>query len=339
MFRERAKLCVLLVPLWIGASQAPTDKTPGAWQDAVTYRLPDDVLTKRRVARAAEWLTRHVVSVLRTQEERPLHVIAWKDPTLEPADPKLLAGYLITDTLWSSKALRLFDPVAAQNLEESTQRVSWYGNGLHDILFHRLDKILHCPADRDFVHGMSLGRFPIPDGRVVDLRVFRQKWDARFEVGHPRLFAEHAVYQALYDYWQGREDAARHRLRRIMEEHRTADRTDRVFWDRQFGILVDHVNHEEWRAFGEGERAVCRHYTFKLGVLLYAIRLMGMENECRTALGGMTQRLWSAQRESGGLAHFVDVQHDKTTTPGLEPTGEASAIGILCEVVVPGRGR
>ena len=69
--------------------------------------------------------------------------------------------------------------------------------GLHDVLFHPLDKILHRPADDDFVHGFSLGRFPTADGQTVDLRVLRQKWDANFNVGHPKLFAEHAVYQAL----------------------------------------------------------------------------------------------------------------------------------------------
>jgi hypothetical protein len=36
----------------------------------------------------------------------------------------------------------------------------------------------------------------------VALRVFRQKRDAAFTQGHSSLFAEHAVYQALFEFWQ-----------------------------------------------------------------------------------------------------------------------------------------
>ena len=258
-------------------------------------------------------------------------MIAWKDPTLEPTSPNLLAGYLITDTLWSVKALKLFDPLASQEIESDLQRLGWYGNGLHDVLFHPLGKILHCPADEDFVYGFSLGHFPTAEGRTVDVRVFRQKWDAGFDVGHPKLFAEHAVYHALFDYWQGREEQARRRILDITRAERTAEQ--HIFWDRRAGILVDHVNYKDWLAFGKGQRPACRHYTFKLGVLLYAIRLLGLEQEIGSPVGAMRNRLWSAQTESGGVAHFVDVPSDGQAIPGPGCTGEASAIAILAEVV------
>jgi hypothetical protein len=202
-------------------------------------------------------------------------------------------------------------------------------------LFHPLDQILHRPADQDYVHGFSLGRFPTADGRVINLRVFRQKYDAKFDVGHPHLFAEHAVYHALFDFWQGRHERGHRRILQAIADDRATAPDDRIFWDNQEGILVDFVNYPEWLAFREGERPACRHFTFKLGVLLYAIRLLGMEREIGPALAGMKERLWSAQTKSGGLAHFVDVGRDGKMTTGLQPTGEASAIAILAEVVEP----
>jgi hypothetical protein len=277
-----------------------------------------------------------LVSVSYRAGESPLRVIAWKDPTLEPRDPNCLAGYLIDDTLWSAKALKLFDPVAAHEMERSLQRAGWYGNGLHDVLFHPLKRILHCPADSDFVHGYSLGRFPEGGGRMVDLRVFRQKWDAKFDVGHPTVFAEHAVYRAIFDYWQGREDQARRRISDIVCS-RSADPKscagDCIIWDRDAQILVDRVNLEEWLAFQKGERPDCRHYTFKLGLLIYAIRLLGMEHELKAPMAGMRQRLWSAQTQGSGVAHFVDVRTGGSATAGVGVTGEATAIAILAEAV------
>jgi hypothetical protein len=325
--------CFLAIASSTRGDEAPRENQAAAWQDAVAYRMPEDAVTKGRVTRAADWLKGHLVSISRPDGECPIRAIAWKDPTLEPARPELLAGYVITDTLWSAKALKIFDSAASQEMERSLQRLGWYGNGLHDVLFHPLDKILHCPADPDPVHGFSLGRFPTADGRTVDLRVFRQKWDPDFDVGHPRLFAEHAVYQALFDYWQGRQEQARRRILEIIEDNRTSDAQRRIFWYGQAGILVDYVNLQEWLAFRRAERSACRHYTFKLGLLLYAVRLLGMEHDIGTPLGGMKQRLWNAQTASGGVAHFVDVRSDGRATAGLHPTGEASAIAILAEVV------
>jgi len=328
-----AGLYLPLIVISVGADEPPKENKGAAWQDAVTYRMPGDAATKRRVTWSADWLQRHVMPITRPGEERPLRVVAWKDPTLEPKQPKLLAGYVITDTLWSAKALELFDPVVSQEMEASIERLGWSGNGLHDVLFHPIDKILHCPADPDFVHGFSLGRFPTADGRNIDLRVFRQKYDARFDVGHPHLFAEHAVYHTLFDYWQGRPEPARRRILQAIADDRSTAPDDCIFWDSQAGILVDFVNYQDWLAFQAGERPACRQFTFKLGVLLYAIRLLGMEREIGPSLATMKQRLWSAQTESGGVAHFVDVRDGGKVTTGLQPTGEASAIAILAEVV------
>lgn len=79
-------------------------------------------------------------------QDKPLRVIAWKDPTLEPGNSKLLAGYVITDSFWSAKALKLFDPIASREPEESIERPGWYGNGLHDVLFRPINKLRHRPG-------------------------------------------------------------------------------------------------------------------------------------------------------------------------------------------------
>jgi hypothetical protein len=322
----------LLIVCSIGWDDASKGGNGAVWRDAVTYRMPQDATTKTRVTRAADWLKKNLLPVSRPGDEAPLKVIAWKDPTLEGDDPKLLAGYAITDTLWAAKALKLFDPPASQAIEHDLQRIGWYGNGLHDVLFHSLDKILHRPDDLDFVHGHSLGRFPTTEGRTVDLRVFRQRFDPKYDVGHPSLFAEHAVYRALFDFWKGRNDDARRRIRAVVTDDRATQPNDCIFWDADAGILVDYVNYDDWRAFHNRELRTCRHFTFKLGVLLYAIRLLGMEQEI-TTLEAMKQRLWSAQRGSGGVAHFVIVDRDGKATKGFQPTGEATAIAILAEVV------
>jgi hypothetical protein len=285
------------------------------------------------VKRSAAWLKANVVSVKKSGDPDPIHVIAWKDPTLVPDDPKLLAGYVITDTLWAAKALKVVEPETSRLLERDIERLGWAGNGLHDVLFHPLERILHRPDDADIVHGFSLGRAATDDGRTVDLRVFREKWDAAYEVGHPKLFAEHAAYHALFEFWQGHTNEARKRLRDALKDDRATDPSDRLFWDAKTGIVVDYVNYNDWTAFTKNERPVCRHYTFKLGVLLYAIRLVGIADDPAVPIAGMKDRLWSAQTESGGLAHFVDIHHDGRITTGKQPTGEASSIAILSEIV------
>ena len=168
-----AMLCVCSLTTTVVHGGAEEGKQ-ATWHNAVTFETPKESFLKSRVTRSAEWLRRHSVQFVGQKDEDRISVIAWKDPTLEPTDPKHLAGYVITDTLWSAKALEIFDPVVSRELERSVQRLGWYGNGLHDVLFHRLDKILHCPADKDYVHGFSLGRFPAADGRTIDLRVFRR---------------------------------------------------------------------------------------------------------------------------------------------------------------------
>ncbi|MDG3007003.1 hypothetical protein [Paludisphaera mucosa] len=308
--------------------------------DSVAFRLPDDAGVRHHVAKSAGWLVGHVATISRPVEDDRLRVIAWKDPTLAPEDPNRLAGYLITDALWASRALRPFDPDAAGAMERSLHALGWPGNGLHEVLFHPVDRMLHRPDDADFVHGRSLGVFAIDGGRSVDVRVLGQRWDPDFEAGHPRLFAEHAAYQALHEFWKGDEAAARRRILGIVRDDRATDRDDRIFWDGEAGILVDQAGREDWHRFQRGERPTGRHASFKLGVLLYAIRLTGVEAEVGPPLEGMKRRLWSARREDGGVAHFVEVRRGGQGEPARSgATGEATAIAILSETIQPAVSR
>jgi hypothetical protein len=310
------------------------DPLPEPWRDAVSFRLPDDPETLARTRKAAGWLTGHLVEVRLPGDPSPIPVVAWKDPTLAPEDPRLLAGYLITDTLWAAKALRPFAPDRADAIERGLQRNGWSGNGLHDVLFHRLERNLHRSADADPVHGHSLGIFPLDDGRSVDVRGFRQRWDADYDVGHPHLFAEHAVYQALLDHWHGRHAEARRRvLEMVRDDRRDAD--DPIFWDPRAGVLVDFVTRDEWRALDRGAAPSARHFTFKLAALLYAVRLLGLEADVGAPrMAAMRARLWSAQDADGGLAHYLDVRPDGAVIPARrDATGEATALAILSETV------
>lgn len=306
-----------------------------AWSDSVSYRLPDDPETKARTTRAVGWLKRHTVTFARPGEDESIPVIAWKDPTLDPGEPKVLVGYLITDTLWAAKAIKPLDPEAAAAMERGLQRLGSYGNGLQDVLFHPIDRMLHRPADSDFVHGHSLGRFPIDGGRSVDVRDFLQKWDAAFEVGHPARFAEHAAYQAIHDFWNGRKEESRRRILGVVKDDR-ADPDDAIFWGDRAEVLIDFASQKDWLRFQGGERPTYPNCSFKLGVLLYAIRLMGLETDDVIAprLEKMRRRLWSAQADDGGIAHFVHVGRDGEVAPRVRgATGEATAIAILSETV------
>lgn len=327
-------LALPLIFLVVSSPASSTIFSGETWTDSVTYRMPDESAAIRRVTRAGDWLKKHVVTFSHPETMSEVRVIAWKDPTLAPEDPKLLAGYVITDTLWAAKALKPLDKKISDEIELGIRRLGWSGNGLHDVLFHPVKRMLHRSADDDIVHGHSLGHFDIDGGRRVDLRVFRQKYDADYEVGHPHLFAEHAVYQALFDFWQGRKLEARRRIIGIVTDERGTAPDDQIFWDGKSGILVDYVNREDWNRFQARTVPTCRNFSFKLGVLVYAIRLMGLEREIGPAWDEINARLWSAQAADGGIAHYVDVQSGGKLLQGRrDSTGESTAIAILSETV------
>jgi hypothetical protein len=264
--------------------------------------IPENVSARVAVAEASDWLLRHVKtgSLTINNTEKSISVIAWKDPTLNPEIPERLAGYVITDTLWASYALTLTHPKVAEELRDSLARLNCLGNSLHEVVWQPIKVIAHKPADLDIVHGRSLGI--ISSGtHTIDLRSFTMIADRDFEIGHPSLFAEHSVYQSLYEFRIGNENSAKERLRAIFCNE---GNKQQIYWERTNGLLADYVTEKEVNSLLAGEIKACRQYSFKLASLLYACRLLGLDREFPKELEAMDQRLRAAQLNSGGIAHF-----------------------------------
>lgn len=336
--RAAPVLCVLLYSSVVSAQQpsSATATTRQPTSDVVRFAAVD-ACDREQIDRAVQWLRMNTVSVKLTSGP-PLHVIAWKDPTLAADDSKLLAGYLSIDTLWGSRALQPFYPADAKRIDDSLDRLGHTGNGLHEVLFRPVYRLLHAPADIDYIHGSSIGHYATTNGLMVDLRVFSRRSDAAMDVGHPQLFTEHAVFEALNSYWHGQRAEARDRILECIRDDRANAGNDKLFWDSAREVLVDHVSFLE--AEGRSKKSVwtVRNYTFKLGLLLYAVRFLRLEAEVGDCLSQMHRRLWQAQCKDGGLAHFIEVDRNGNAGPALLPaTGEATAIAILAHTIVPGK--
>ena len=223
------------------------------WQDAVAYRMPDDPVTKDRVTRAADWLKSHLVSVPSAPRQVPGPGDRLERPDPRTSEPEAPGG------------LRDHGhPVVSQGSEgDRSSRIA--GDGGRD--FNTWDgtgtgcrTCCFTPSTRSNtalrIRIMSTAsRWDDSPSRTIEswiCRVFRQKWDADFSVGHPSLFAEHAVYQALFDFWQGRRDQARHRILEVIKDDRARNPKDRIFWDERDGILVDYVNYDDWLSLSQG---------------------------------------------------------------------------------------
>lgn len=304
--------------------------------------FPKSDPAKKAVVQASRWLELHVRNgtLKRDGNEFSVSVIGWKDPSLNPEQPKQLVGYAITDTLWASYALTLTHPHIAKELHGSLETLNCLGNSLHEVIWQRIDSIGHKPIDPDIVHGKSIGIVSSGD-ETIDIRTFTVAADRDFEVGHPLLFAEHAAYQSLYEHRLGNVDSARNRLRRIfLSNHGTEEKDSsseqHIMWDQKHGLLVDYVIRSEYASFRKGESTTCRQYTFKLAVLIYACTLLGLSNEYLDELDLMHRQLSSAQLPSGGVSHFYDMDSSrKVVLPCPDATGEATAIFMLAKTVVP----
>ncbi len=303
------------------------------------FELPQNGTTIRKsIERCADWLSSHAVRGLLESceyaDKATLSVIAWKDPTLLPEQPNVLAGYLITDTLWASVALRELRPQLSRELLSSLEKLNHTSNGLHEVLWSKVDALRHRSADFDRVHGASVGKLYLSCDRWVDLRVFNMQLDAAFTVGHPKLFAEHAAYQALFEFWHGDVDKARDRIRRILKNDPVNATQQTIFWDNNRRVLVDHLNIDEWREM-EPSRSTCRIFAFKLATVAYAARILNLEQEFLTEIDGIGKRLWECQLYDGGIAHFARIDMEGELVACKDATGEATAVAILCNTVQP----
>lgn len=327
------------VPTVVGAPAPQTTPAPShRWQ------LPDDVSQRKRLEQAADWLVQQIHAgtlqnrpegIPMDHPETPIHVIAWHDPTLAPGAPDQLVGYLLTDTLWAGHALAPFHPKQSRALLETLTRLDASGNGLQEVLFQPLDSIRHRVVDADPVHGTSIGQLAGPV--TIDVRRFHFEDDPSFTRDHPRLFAEHRVYQALFDYRQGNRERGKERLRSFFRASKTATAQQPVVWDAERQLLIDAGNFQQWR---EQPSTVVGQYPIKLGTLIFALRYTGLASDYPTQMKALERRLWQAQHPpesptAGGLAHFLRVHPDGTIVRGQGATGEATAIGILSEIISP----
>ncbi len=298
--------------------------------------LPSNPEQKESVLRASDWLAEHVYHGSIIFEEKKLHIsiIAWKDPTLLGEKSNLLAGYAITDTLWASYAMSITRPEISQDLHHSLEKIDCLTNSLHEVIWQPLARIHHKPADSDPVHGRSVGRIAV-GGEVVDVRSFSMAEDPNFTVGHPLLFAEHAAYQSLFEFRNDEKKEAIARIHRIFDPNSSLS-DSHIRWDGTNRLLVDYVNEEEYQRFVAGSTKSCRQYSFKLATLLYASRLLGLENEYSSQLAEIQQQLLRAQLSSGGIAHFFDVGPESNfVIPCPDATGEATSIFMLATMVKP----
>jgi hypothetical protein len=198
----------------------------------------------------------------------------------------------------------------------------------------RIDSIAHKPIDPDIVHGRSLGIMSTAGDKTIDVRSFTMAADREFEMGHPALFAEHAAYQSLYEFRLGKHESAKERLR-AMFRNSSDNSQQKIHWDSNYGLLVDFVTEKEFHRIQDGELTNCRQYSFKLAILYYACRRLGLDREFPEKLEQLRERLSAAQLPSGGVSHFFDVDSKrKTVAPCPDATGEATAIFILAVTLV-----
>ena len=311
-----------------------------AQTEPVQFAIPVDPQRQAAVQRCANWLHLHIErgQLEQDSETSDIAIVAWKDPTLAPHEPNLLAGYAITDTLWAAKALPCFYPQDSVDLNDSLKRIGCIGNNLHEVLWSPLSQIHHRSADIDSVHGESLGTFFARSGVRVNVRSFKMKFDPDFSLGHPILFAEHAVYQSFFDFWNRNSVVAKDRIRGIFTSiAQPKDSPPQIYWNKSLGVLVDYVTKEQFENFQSKKQTRCRQYAFKIALILYAARFFCIEEEFGEEISQMQQRLWAMQLEHGGIAHFMDIDSSERVIAGLDATGEATAVSILATMAVPNR--
>jgi hypothetical protein len=159
-------------PTAVGLSECDPDSLPEGgfgveWQDRVYFRkVSPQSEYRENVEKAIDWLKRHTWDLHLTADNSTISVIAWYDPTLHPGcDPCAdesshecaFAAYLVTDTLWASKALAPYHPTLAENLHRGLMVLKRYGNGLHEVLFHPIEGGLLGHLPKLGVHGTHVG--------------------------------------------------------------------------------------------------------------------------------------------------------------------------------------
>jgi hypothetical protein len=306
------------------------------WQDRVCFQnVSPQSDYRENVEKSIDWLKRHTWDLRLAADNSTISVIAWYDPTLHPGcDPCAdessndcaFAAYLVTDTLWASKALAPYHPILAENLHRGLITLKRYGNGLHEVLFHPIKGGLLGHLPMLGVHGTHIG-FCSAGGRKLELRTL----DILPSSVDPTHSCETQIYEALQAFWEGNEEEGKERLR----EAYYGDPGDACYWDSINKVFVDAATLYVAKNLldCDPEGSCFANATFKLGVFLYAVRVMGMEAEFADQLPIFEERLWDAQHQdgdmTGGMAHIVLYRNGEEPQPLCGATGEATSIAIL----------
>ena len=129
----------------------------------------------------------------------------------------------------------------------------------------------------------------------------------------------------------GREEEGRERLREVYH----SSPYDFCYWDTVNKVFNDEVTQfvAKYLLDCDPEDSCFANATFKLGVFLYAVRVMSMETEFANELPFLEERLWDAQHQggdiAGGMAHIVLYRTGEEPQPLCGATGEATAIAVL----------
>lgn len=281
------------------------------------------------------------------------------------------AAYLITDTLWGLWAIDPYIPMLAAGMRETLIDLGWYGNGLHEVIFHsvagagaalpfRNSKDDGARGDR--MHGEWLADCNYWNEKQIYLHVF--KMVPGYE-GFEDLFTEMAVFQAFHEWWNGNHSAA---ISRIKAAVRNDGGNDVMFWDDvRGGVVVDNYAmtvDDQWNRWVNYPRQFSNS-TFKTALLVYALRFMNIiadDNWCGKGAAGcdtiewqMLLRLAEAQiqadddtlgqrrlddfSDEGGYAHAViygrNASGDLSIIEKSGATGETTASVVLAHTVNP----
>ena len=117
-----------------------------------------------------------------------------------------------------------------------------------------------------------------------------------------------------------------------------------MFWDVDRRVLVDQASRYDYDGYTRQcspqcqacvpcDAASCSYHTAsaKLGLLLYASRVTGLESEPGLAhrLASMSARMWEGQLSDGGIPHAVYYAPDGAFLSPSGATGEATALAVL----------
>ena len=281
------------------------------------------------LGRAADWLTDHVVNIdvpSRGSGASPLSLsmVAWWDPSLS-ANQSHLTAYTLSDTLWSSWALRQFDPPISVRLANSLRAIGCSSNGFFDQAFHIVPGPFHGHAnDSDWMHGQVLGDASCPaargTGSVVTVR--HPNWVPQALAADRKmagLFVDFAVQYAFHLLWRGQRGGAAELLRRAAAStHPGSGDTSGIWFSEELGLILDKADYPSYLAWKNGSAPLV-YAPFKQALFVLAAREMALVVEggvvTPVMVAQLEQRILGAQAADGSFCHRVRLGADGKALP------------------------